>query len=291
MSFAVETFDAGHQLGGRAAGLVPNMAAVGLALDRAEGAIGTLINADLIAPGADALADALQWRYSLAQYAVGRWWLNLRVKRRRLRALCVANRHACVKRALDVAASLTLLALLSPLFLLIAVLVWLEDGGPVFFAQTRVGLHGQEFKMYKVRSMCRDAEQRQRELLQRNHHKEGVTFKIKNDPRITRIGKWLRKLSLDELPQLYNVLLGDMSLVGPRPPVPREVALYLPEDRRRLAARPGITCLWQISGRSEIDFSGQVLLDVKYIESRSLWLDLKILLKTIPAVISGRGAC
>lgn len=203
----------------------------------------------------------------------------------------LANGNAWAKRALDVAVSLPLLALLAPVFAIIAALVWLEDGGPVFFAQTRVGRHGEEFKMYKVRSMCHNAEERLRELLQQNHHKEGVTFKIKDDPRITRVGKWLRKFSLDELPQLYNVLLGNMSLVGPRPPVPREVALYLPEDRRRLAVRPGVTCLWQVGGRSAIDFSGQVKLDVQYIETQSLWLDLKILLRTIPAVISGEGAC
>jgi lipopolysaccharide/colanic/teichoic acid biosynthesis glycosyltransferase len=127
-------------------------------------------------------------------------------------------------------------------------------------------------------------------LLDKNQHKQGVTFKIKEDPRITRVGKWLRKYSLDELPQLFNVLIGNMSLVGPRPSVPREVAKYSLADRRRLAARPGITCIWQISGRSEIDFSGQVLLDVDYIESQSFWGDLQILVRTIPAVLSGRGA-
>src|SRR5581483_8374182 len=114
----------------------------------------------------------------------------------------------------------------APLFAVIALLVWLEDGGPVFFAQTRVGLCGREFRMFKIRSMCLDAEQRLKELLAKNQHREGVTFKLKNDPRITRVGRWLRKFSLDELPQLYNVLIGDMSLVGPRPPVPREVAKY-----------------------------------------------------------------
>jgi lipopolysaccharide/colanic/teichoic acid biosynthesis glycosyltransferase len=139
--------------------------------------------------------------------------------------------------------------------------------------------------------MCHDAEKRLAEVLKNNQHREGVTFKLKDDPRITRVGKWLRKFSMDELPQFFNVLKGDMSLVGPRPPVPREVALYTPADRRRLAIKPGITCIWQISGRSEIDFSGQVKLDVEYIESQTFLNDLKILFKTVPAVISGKGAC
>src|SRR5262249_35712321 len=150
------------------------------------------------------------------------------------------------------------LILLSPLFGVIALLVWIEDGGSIFFTQIRVGQFGREFKMYKIRSMCLDAEQRLKDLLAKNQHTESVTFKLKDDPRITCVGKWLRKFSFDELPQLYNVVRGDMSLVGPRPPVPREVAKYSLEHRRRLAIKPGITCIWQISGRSEIDFSGQV---------------------------------
>jgi lipopolysaccharide/colanic/teichoic acid biosynthesis glycosyltransferase len=197
---------------------------------------------------------------------------------------------AAMKRTFDITVSFLFLLLLSPLFLLIGVAVWIEDGGCVFFAQTRVGQYGRHFKMFKVRSMCLDAEQRLKDLMAKNQHREGITFKIKDDPRITRVGKWLRKYSFDELPQLYNVLIGDMSLVGPRPPVPREVAKYSLIDRRRLAARPGITCLWQISGRSEIDFSGQVKLDVDYIESQSLWFDLRIIARTIPAVLSGKGA-
>jgi lipopolysaccharide/colanic/teichoic acid biosynthesis glycosyltransferase len=136
-----------------------------------------------------------------------------------------------------------------------------------------------------------DAEQRLKALLRQNRHSEGITFKIKDDPRVTQVGKWLRKFSLDELPQLYNVLIGDMSLVGPRPPVPREVAKYRLADRRRLAVKPGITCIWQISGRANIDFSGQVQLDVDYIEGQSLWMDLKILVRTVPAVLCADGAC
>ena len=196
-----------------------------------------------------------------------------------------------MKRAFDIIASLVALILFGPLFLLIGLLIKIEDGGPVIFQQTRVGKFGREFKMYKFRSMCLDAETRLPELLKKNQHREGVTFKIKNDPRLTRCGKWLRTFSLDELPQFFNVLRGDMSLVGPRPPLPREVARYTLADRRRLAAKPGITCFWQISGRSEIDFSGQVKLDVDYIETRNFLVDVTILAKTVPAVLSAKGAC
>lgn len=194
------------------------------------------------------------------------------------------------KRTIDLIGSGAALAVLSPVFGLIALGIKLEDGGPILFRQIRVGRHGREFRMLKFRSMRIDAEARLKELLAHNQHQGGVTFKIKNDPRVTRIGKWIRKFSFDELPQFWNVFRGDMSLVGPRPPVPREVALYSLADRRRLAVKPGITCIWQISGRAEIDFNGQVQLDVRYIESCSLWQDIKILCKTIPAVLSGNGA-
>jgi exopolysaccharide biosynthesis polyprenyl glycosylphosphotransferase len=213
------------------------------------------------------------------------------VRRQRLRWSWEVHRDPWLKRLFDIAFSTAFLCVFGPLFLLIAALIKLEDRGPVFFTQTRVGKYGRLFKMYKFRSMCVDAEKRLEELKARNQHKEGVTFKIKDDPRITRVGKWLRKLSLDELPQFFNVFFGDMSVVGPRPPVPREVALYTPAHRRRLAVKPGITCIWQVSGRAEIDFSGQVALDVRYIESQSLLTDLRIAVQTIPAVISGRGAC
>jgi exopolysaccharide biosynthesis polyprenyl glycosylphosphotransferase len=220
----------------------------------------------------------------------GRRRLQLQIRRKRLMwRWTIASAHVA-KRALDVVGSATALVLLSPLLLLIALLIKLEDRGPVVFPQVRVGRHGREFRMFKFRSMRPDAEARLKELLAKNQHQHGVTFKIKDDPRITRVGRWLRKFSFDELPQFYNVLRGDMSLVGPRPPVPREVALYSLADRRRLAVKPGITCIWQISGRAEIDFPGQVQLDVQYIESRSLAKDIKILCKTIPAVLSGTGA-
>lgn len=194
------------------------------------------------------------------------------------------------KRAVDVLGSAALILGLSPVFIFIALCIKLEDGGPVFFAQTRVGKYGRLFKMLKFRSMCLDAEAKLAELLARNQHLKGVTFKMKDDPRITKVGKIIRALSLDELPQLFNVFRGDMSLVGPRPPVPREVALYSMQDRRRLEAMPGITCFWQVGGRAEIDFPQQVELDVMYIERQSFWTDVKILLKTIPAVVNRKGA-
>ena len=182
------------------------------------------------------------------------------------------------------------LVCLGPLFLLVAILIKVEDGGAIFLAQTRVGRHGREFKMYKFRSMVVNAEAKLKELLAQNQHTSGVTFKIKDDPRITKVGKWLRKFSIDEFPQFYNVLRGDMSIVGPRPCLPREVELYTLEQRRRLEVMPGLTCLWQIGGRAEIDFSGQVQLDVRYIESQSFLGDLKILAKTVPAVLLSKGA-
>jgi exopolysaccharide biosynthesis polyprenyl glycosylphosphotransferase len=230
-------------------------------------------------------------RYAAAQTPYGRWCLNRHIQWRRLLWRWMVAGADGVKRAFDLAASAVLLMVFGPLFLLLALLVKLEDGGPVVFTQTRIGRFGREFNMYKFRSMCPDAEARLQALLGHNRHAEGVTFKIKDDPRLTRAGRWLRRFSLDELPQLFNVLKGDMSLVGPRPPLPREVELYSLADRRRLAVKPGITCFWQISGRSEIDFSGQVQLDVRYIETQSLWLDIQILVRTVPAVLSGKGAC
>jgi lipopolysaccharide/colanic/teichoic acid biosynthesis glycosyltransferase len=230
-------------------------------------------------------------RYTAAQFALGRWLFNLRVHQRRLAGRTVGTGARLAKRMLDVVGSLAFLIAFSPLFALIALLVKLEDGGPVLFAQERIGRFGREFHMLKFRSMCLGAEERLRELLAHNHHKEGVTFKLKDDPRITKVGRWLRRFSLDELPQFLNVLRGDMSLVGPRPPVPREVALYSLADRRRLAAKPGLTCIWQVSGRSSIDFSRQVDLDVQYIERQNFRLDLQLLAKTVPAVLSGKGAC
>jgi len=194
-----------------------------------------------------------------------------------------------LKRCLDIAVSSVMLIILSPLFLATAVAIKIENPGPAFYSQTRVGKWGKLFTMVKFRSMVVGADKMKDELLDQDEA-GGVIFKIKRDPRITRIGQIIRKLSIDELPQLWNVLKGDMSLVGPRPPVPREVGEYQYSDRRRLDVIPGITCIWQVSGRSDIDFEGQVKLDVQYIESQSFLTDLKILFKTIPAVLLGKGA-
>jgi lipopolysaccharide/colanic/teichoic acid biosynthesis glycosyltransferase len=165
------------------------------------------------------LTVSLSRRYDLARTSLGRFLLTMHVQQQQLRAAWRVKGPSLLKRACDFTLSALCLVLLSPLFLLITLAVLLEDGGPVFFSQTRVGKDGREFKMYKIRSMCLHAEERLEELLQQNHHHEGITFKIIDDPRITRIGKWLRKFSFDELPQLYNVLVGEMSLVGPRPPL------------------------------------------------------------------------
>ena len=195
-----------------------------------------------------------------------------------------------VKRLFDIVVSAILLVLLAPLVLGVALAIRLEDPGPILFKQKRVGRWGALFTMWKFRSMYTDAEARKQELMASNEMDGGVTFKMKDDPRVTRVGRVIRKTSIDELPQLWNVLKGDMSLVGPRPPVPQEVDQYSLSDRRRLEVIPGITCIWQVSGRSEIPFDQQVELDVQYIQSQSLWTDLKILLKTIPALLFGAGA-
>lgn len=235
------------------------------------------------------ISPQLLRHFATFQSRLGLWRMKKRFALRRLAWRWFVESSEVLKRTLDIVGSLAALLMLSPLLVPISVLVRL-DGGPVLFAQTRVGRLGRPFKMFKFRSMRPDAEQRLAALLAANQHGTGVTFKIKNDPRITRIGHWLRRFSLDELPQFYNVLIGDMSLVGPRPPVPREVALYALSDHRRLLVKPGITCTWQVGGRSEIDFPGQVRLDVSYIESQSLGQDLKILAKTPKAVVFGPGA-
>jgi len=230
-------------------------------------------------------------RYSSMSSPAGRWRWTLYCSWKRISWKTVVASSVFVKRMFDVFASLCILIMISPILAVIALLVKLEDGGPVIFAQRRVGKWGRDFKMYKFRSMRVDAEARLQELLKENGHSTGVTFKMKNDPRVTRAGRVLRKYSLDELPQFVNVLKGEMSMVGPRPPLPREVALYTMKDRQRLAVTPGLTCFWQIGGRANIDFPEQVRLDVQYIESRSFWLDLWICIKTVPAVLLGRGAC
>lgn len=195
-----------------------------------------------------------------------------------------------IKRAVDIAVSLVALILLIPLYLATAVIILIDDGFPVLLLQKRVGLYGKEFRMHKFRSMVRNAEQLKEQLLDQNESEDGVIFKMKNDPRVTRVGKFIRKYSIDETPQFLNVLMGDLSLVGPRPPLPEEVAQYRLSDRKRLNVKPGLTCLWQIQGRSEIPFDGLVSLDMQYIRSQSIWKDILIILKTIPAVLFGRGA-
>lgn len=195
-----------------------------------------------------------------------------------------------VKRAMDVVVSGVGLALLAPLFLLVALGIRATSPGPVFFKQTRCGLNGRRFMLYKFRSMVADAEARRKELMHLNEM-SGPVFKITRDPRLTPIGRLLRKTSMDELPQLWNVFKGEMSLVGPRPPVPGEVEKYEAWQRRRLSMRPGITGYWQVNGRSQItDFNRWMQLDLEYIDRWSLKLDTQILLKTVPAVVFGKGA-
>jgi exopolysaccharide biosynthesis polyprenyl glycosylphosphotransferase len=197
--------------------------------------------------------------------------------------------NAFVQRGADIILSSIGIVLLSPLFLLFAVLVKLSSPGPVLFGQERAGLDGKPFMMFKFRSMIKDAENLFPELAPLSEV-EGYLFKMKDDPRITPLGRFMRRFSIDEFPQLFNVFRGDMSLVGPRPPLPREVEKYSAWHRKRLRVRPGITGLWQVSGRSLLPFEDMVRLDVYYIENWSLWLDFKILLRTIPVVLFAKGA-
>jgi exopolysaccharide biosynthesis polyprenyl glycosylphosphotransferase len=194
-----------------------------------------------------------------------------------------------IKRLFDVAGALIGLALASPLIAAGALLVRASSPGPVFFRQLRVGLYGRQFRVLKLRTMYADAEARRADLLELNEM-DGPVFKVHDDPRVTPVGHWLRRFSIDELPQLWNVLKGEMSLVGPRPPLPGEVSRYDLADHRRLSMRPGITCIWQVSGRNLIGFAEWVKLDLDYIDRWSLLLDLQILVRTVPAVLSGRGA-
>ena len=216
----------------------------------------------------------LDWEAFLPPQAGTRSW---RVRRR-------------IKRGIDIVLASIGLLLLSPLLLLLAILVKLSSPGPVFYLFPSLGLRGRPFHGYKFRTMVENAEALKPEL-QVHNQMTGPVFKMRNDPRVTPIGRWLRKFSLDELPQLWNVLKGDMSLVGPRPPIAYECAQYEPWQWGRLAVEPGITCFWQISGRSELrDFDEWVRLDLKYIEQWSLWQDFKVLLRTVPVVIRGHGA-
>lgn len=206
-----------------------------------------------------------------------------------LKEVAIRGWNLVVKRALDIALSLTVLLLGWPLFLLIAVAIKLDSPGPVLFTQKRIGRRGRAFTVFKFRTMRERAEQEQERLAALNEA-TGPLFKIRDDPRLTRVGRILRRTSVDELPQVINILLGEMSWVGPRPGTPSEVARYEPWQRKRLEVLPGLTGLWQTSGRSDLPFEAMVRLDIYYIENWRLWLDIIILLRTIPAVISGKGA-
>ena len=197
--------------------------------------------------------------------------------------------ESAAKRALDIALAAVGLVATLPLWVAIVIAIRLDSPGPAIFVQERVGLRGRRFRFYKFRSMHTDAEARLEEL-ETSNEVSGPVFKMRSDPRVTRIGAMLRRTSLDELPQLLNVLKGEMSMVGPRPPLPKEVARYRPSDVERLTVKPGLTCLWQVSGRSTIGFDEWMELDRKYIRSMSLGLDLSILLRTAWAVLSCKGA-
>jgi exopolysaccharide biosynthesis polyprenyl glycosylphosphotransferase len=201
----------------------------------------------------------------------------------------IKGEHLFVKRAMDIVLSSLILILLCPLFLLIAVAIKFDSRGPVILGQIRVGKGERLFTCFKFRSMREGAEQEKAQLLDQNEA-NGPWFKMRNDPRVTTVGRFLRRFSIDELPQFFNVLMGHMSIVGPRPAVPAEVQRYQPWHRRRLEVAPGITGLWQVSGRSNLSFDEAVLLDLYYIENWSLLLDLQLLLRTVPRIISGEGA-
>lgn len=236
------------------------------------------------------ILDEVEMKYSSLAHAKGlKKALSLKERNKR-RWLVKTNFFVRAKRFLDISSSFAALLIFSPLFAVTALAIYIDNPGPVFFRQSRVGRYGKLFSMLKFRSMVVNADRQQAEITHLNESAAGVLFKMKRDPRITRVGSFIRKFSIDELPQLINVLKGDMSLVGPRPPLPAEVDLYSLQQRRRLDVLPGITCIWQVSGRSDIDFVGQVELDLKYINLRSILQDIKILINTIPAVLKARGA-
>lgn len=195
-----------------------------------------------------------------------------------------------LKRTMDILGSGIGLILLSPIFILVALAIKVEDPkGKIFFAQERCGKNHKIFKMYKFRSMVSNAEELLDELMYENEM-DGPVFKIKEDPRITRIGKFIRKTSVDELPQLYNILMGDMSIVGPRPAIPHEVAEYNDYQKQRLLVKPGLTCIWQVSGRNSIGFDEWVDMDLEYIEKRNLWMDIKLIFKTVGVLFGDENA-
>ena len=193
------------------------------------------------------------------------------------------------KRAIDIVGSIVGLVLLSPILLIVAIAIKLESKGSIIFSQKRIGLKGKEFKMYKLRSMVEDAEKLKKDLM-KNNEMSGPMFKMKDDPRVTRVGKFIRKTSIDELPQLVNVLKGDMSLVGPRPSLPKEVKKFKPWMKKRLEVKPGLTCFWQVSGRNNIDFEDWMKLDIKYVEERSFLVDIKLIFKTFFVLFGDENA-
>lgn len=199
--------------------------------------------------------------------------------------------YPALKRMLDIAVSLSMLIALSPILIIVSVIIKFQDGGNVIYYSTRVGTRGKYFRFPKFRSMKLNADSLLDHLKKDNQHgKDGVTFKMKKDPRITGFGRIMRRFSMDELPQLWCVLKGEMSLVGPRPPIPSEVDQYKLSEMHRFDVKPGLTCFWQVMGRAEIPFEGQVELDLKYVRERSFYLDLKLLMMTIPAILYGKGA-
>ena len=197
--------------------------------------------------------------------------------------------YEVIKRVIDVVCSFVGVLVLSPLFVVIAIIIKFTSKGPVFFSQKRVGRDGKEFKMYKFRSMVVNAEELKEKLAAQNEM-SGPMFKMKDDPRVTKVGKFIRKTSIDELPQLLNVLKGDMSLVGPRPSLPKEVAQFEDWMYRRLEVKPGLTCYWQVSGRNNIDFEDWMKLDIKYVDERSTWIDIKLIFKTVGVLFGDKNA-
>ena len=197
--------------------------------------------------------------------------------------------YEAIKRLIDIICSFVGILVLSPLFIVIAIIIKFTSKGPVFFSQKRVGRNGKEFDMYKFRSMVVNAEELKEKLAAQNEM-SGPMFKMKDDPRVTKVGKFIRKTSLDELPQLWNVLKGDMSLVGPRPSLPKEVAQFEDWMYKRLEVKPGLTCYWQVSGRNNIDFEDWMKLDVKYVEERNLWIDIKLIFKTVGVLFGDKNA-
>ncbi|MBD7916450.1 sugar transferase [Clostridium sp. Sa3CUN1] len=210
---------------------------------------------------------------------------NTEIKEKNTRLL-----YSISKRIIDILGAVVGLIILSPILIIVSILIKLESKGPIIFSQKRVGLNGKEFNMYKFRSMVVNAEELKEKLAEKNEM-SGPMFKIKDDPRITKVGKFIRKTSIDEIPQLFNVLMGEMSLVGPRPSLPNEVREFEPWMLKRLDVKPGLTCYWQVMGRNNIDFENWMKLDLQYVEDRSFLLDLKLIFKTLFVLFGDKNAC